>query len=114
MTLRLTPDTLAAAYEYLRTTSPFKGWRLPEADDIGFHVVRDPKIHADFYVENGLPNIRVSENCVGHTETLIAKLAHELCHLRQHLIGARDHHGASFKRMAAAVCRHHGFDPKTF
>ena len=33
MTLRLTPDMLAAAYDFLRTTVPFSRWRLPEADD---------------------------------------------------------------------------------
>lgn len=114
MTLRLTPDILAAGYEFLRETKPFKGGKLPSSDDVAFHVSRDPKIHADFGVESGVPVIRVSENGAGHTVTLLAALAHEMCHLRQHLIGARDCHGASFRRMAAAVCREHGFDSKTF
>jgi len=29
MTLRLTPDMLAAGYDFLRTTAPFQRWRLP-------------------------------------------------------------------------------------
>jgi hypothetical protein len=114
MTLRLTPDMLAAGYDFLRTTEPFKGWKLPESDDIGFAVVRDPKMHADFGVENGTPIIRVSENGAGHTITLLASLGHEMCHLRQHLKGYRDAHGASFKAMAKRVCAAHGFDIKTF
>ena len=115
MTLRLTPDVLAAAYDFLRHTPPFKGWRLPESDEIAFHVVRDPTIHADFGVDNdGGPLIRVSATCNGHTITLLQSMAHEIVHLRQHLIGAKDAHGASFKRMAKAVCAAHGFDIKVF
>ncbi|HET7084601.1 MAG TPA: SprT-like domain-containing protein [Rhizomicrobium sp.] len=87
---------------------------MPESDSVGFHVVRDPKMYADFMVERGQPIIRVSESCVGHTATLLEKMAHELCHLRQHLIGARDAHGKTFKSMARQVCKAHGFDPKTF
>lgn len=114
MSLRLTPDLLAAGYDFLRETGPFKGWKLPASDDVEFHVSRDPHVHADFGMERGVPVIRVSERGAGHTVTLLAAMAHEMVHLRQHMVGARDHHGASFKRMAGAVCRAHGFDPKTF
>lgn len=114
MSLRLTPDMLAAAYEFLRATEPFRRWRLPEADDVGFAVVRDPKMFADFGMENGIPVIRVSEAKNGFTVTLLGTMAHEMCHLRQEMIGDRSHHGIRFKHMAAQVCRAHGFDLKTF
>ena len=114
MSLRLTPDILAAGYEFLRETKPFRGWRLPPSDEVAFHVVRDPKIHADFGIEKGEPVIRVSENGAGHTVTLLAALAHEMIHLRQYKMGARDTHGLTFRKMAHAVCREHGFDAKTF
>lgn len=114
MSLKLTPDMLAAGYDFLRTTEPFKGWKLPESDDVGFHVVRDPKMHADFGIVDGVPTIRVSENGAGHTATLLSALAHEVIHLRQHLRGDRETHGARFKRMAARICQAHGFDLKTF
>ncbi len=87
---------------------------MPEADDVGFHVVRDPKMYADFGMESGLPVIRVSEAKNGHVATLLATMGHEMIHLRQELIGAKDAHGESFKRMAAAVCRAHGFDIRAF
>jgi len=112
--LRLTPDMLASAYDFLRTTAPFRGWKLPDSDDVSFHVVRDPKMFADFGMENGQPVIRVSEAKNGHVATLLSTMAHEMCHLRQQLIGDRGHHTAAFKRMAASVCRAHGFDLKTF
>ena len=114
MTLKLTPDMLAAGYDFLRTTEPFRGWRLPEAEEIGFHVVRDARLSADFAVEDGMPLIRVSEAHNGLSSTLLATLAHEMIHLRQHLTGDREHHGARFRRMRARICAVHGFDPKTF
>jgi SprT-like family len=114
VTLRLTPDTLAAGYDFLRTTAPFKGWRLPHSDEIGFSVVRSKSIYADFGMEKGVPIIRVSEARNGHAATLLATLAHEMCHLRQELTGDRGHHNAAFARMAARVCRAHGFDIKSF
>lgn len=114
MTLRLTPDMLAAGYDFLRTTAPFSRWRLPESDEVGFHVVRDAALSVDFGVEQGIPFIRVSEVNNGLAITLLATLAHEMIHLRQHLTGDREHHGVRFQRMAARVCAVHGFDPKTF
>lgn len=114
MTVPLTPDTLAAAYDYLRTTPPFKGWRLPPADEVGFHVVVDPSYSADFSMQDGLPLIRVSVANNGLTTTLLATMAHEMIHLRQHMTGDREHHGPRFKRAAARICRVHGFDPKVF
>lgn len=114
MTLTLTPDMLAAGYDFLRTTQPFRAWRLPQADEVGFHVVRDGRLSADFVIESGMPLIRVSEAHNGYVQTLLATLAHEMIHLRQHLTGDREHHGPRFCRMRARVCAVHGFDPKTF
>ena len=114
MSLRLTPDMLAGAYEFLRVTEPFKNWKLPHGDELGFAVVKDKSMYADFGLENGVPIIRVSEARNGFTSTLLATMAHEMCHLRQQQLGDRSHHSASFKRMAARVCRAHGFDLKTF
>ena len=114
MTLRLTPDMLAAGYDFLRTTVPFARWRLPHSDELGFHVVRHASLSADFGVEGGVPFIRISETNNGHTATILASLAHEMIHLRQHLTSDRELHGPRFHRMAERVCAAHGFDPKIF
>jgi predicted SprT family Zn-dependent metalloprotease len=45
---------------------------------------------------------------------MLSVSGHEMIHLRQHLIGDREHHGPRFQRMAARVCAVHGFDPKIF
>jgi len=114
MALKLHRDMIAAAYDFLRRTEPFKAWRLPPSDDVRFRVVRDPKMLADFGMERGKPVIRISAVTVGHTDTLMATVAHEMIHFRQHLTGDREVHGARFKRMAAKVCAAHGYDPLTF
>lgn len=36
--LHLTLEMLEGAYEYLRTTPPFRRWKLPPGADIEFHV----------------------------------------------------------------------------
>lgn len=114
MALTLTPDMLAAAYDFLRTTQPFCGWKLPEAELVGFHVVRDRTMYADFGMENGMPVIRVSEARNGHSGTLLATMSHEMIHLYQQRKKDSGHHNAFFRRCAARVCRAHGFDLKTF
>ena len=92
----------------------FQGMAEPHADGLGFAVVRDPNMYADFGIEDGVPMIRVSEAKNGHVATLLSTMAHEMCHLRQEQLGDRGRHSANFKRMAARVCRAHGFDLKTF
>ena len=48
---------------------------MTHADEVGFSVVRDPNMFADFGIENGIPVIRVSEAKNGHTATLLATMA---------------------------------------
>jgi len=114
MTLRLTPDMLAASYDFLRATEPFRGWKLPEAEEVGFHVIRAKGHCADYSFENGVHLIRISAALHGHTISVLASMSHEMIHLRQQMLSDRGHHNARFRRMAARVCRAHGFDPKSF
>lgn len=114
MTLRLHPDLIAAGYDFLRQSQPFKGWRLPESDEVGFGIVEDPTIFADFCLMNGEPLIRVS-GMNGHTNTLLATIAHEMIHLYQHIHKLdKGDHNADFWNRAKRICAIHGFDPKTF
>ena len=116
MTLRLTPDLLAAAYDFLRTTDPFLGWKLPKSGRIKFLVIKDPRRYADFGAENGVPTIRVSTARNGHAATLLSTVAHETIHLHQYLRGleTKGEHNADFRRRAKRVCAAHGYDLKTF
>lgn len=118
MALRLTPEVLAAAYDYLRSTPPFRRWRrhLPPSDEVSFYVVRDTKTRG-WHRLNGSHEVAVNERWVGHTATLMEVMAHEMVHVYQEDRGsgrAGVQHNAEFVRLAGQVCRHHGFDPRSF
>jgi hypothetical protein len=117
MTLKLTPEVLAAAYEFLCTTDPFKNWGLPDGDEIVFKVAKSKDLHGWHTVKRGKHHIAISAAGVGHTTSLIQTMAHEMIHLYEtiaKLTPSNVQHGAAFKKLAARVCRIHGFDPKTF
>ena len=61
-----------------------------------------------------MPVIRVSEAKNGHSVTVLATLAHEMCHVRQFMAGDSGNHNDMFRRLARAVCRAHGFDIRSF
>lgn len=111
MTLRLTPDILRAAYDYLRETRPFCNWNLPEGEDVKFKVVRN-RLYG--YSVDFKQEIAVSTYRVGRTDILMETLAHEMIHLHLDRFGVKSQHGKAFHKAAAQVCREHGFDPKRF
>lgn len=116
MTLRLTPEILRGAYDFMRITPPFRGWKLPDGDDVEFYVGRKSTHLAEYEPgETAEHRIALHETGVGYTQTMIELLAHEMVHLSladtKH---AKVEHGAEFKRRARLVCRSHGFDPKRF
>lgn len=105
---------MEAAYEYLRLTPPFKAWRLPEGDELDFHVLKTDRIHGDCGMENGRIFIRVSIALVGSTATLYELMAHEMIHVEQYRRKDPGSHNAFFKRAAVCCCRWHGFYYKSF
>ena len=111
--VRLTPHLLESTYDFLRSTKPFSGWGLPEADEVEFHITRHYDQMADCGIsDDGNHCIRVSERRVAHTLTLVVTMAHEMVHLYLDLIGDRGaDHGVEFRKKWKCVCSHHGFDP---
>jgi hypothetical protein len=116
VTLPLTPETLEAAYEYLRTTRPLCTWNLPEGEDVVFRVGRSPDTRGWYKLEKGRHVITVSARCIGRTDSLMAVMAHEMVHLHEQYADAcgSGMHSAAFNKWAAQVCAVHGFDPKLF
>lgn len=119
MSLILTPETLAAGYDFLRSTRPFKGWRLPHSDDIEFRVTREggEMGHYNRYAGTDHHWIAMSEKNLAHTNSLLMFLGHEMIHLKQAIAKTETkntQHNAEFHRLARNVCRAHGFDPKMF
>lgn len=120
MALRLTPEIIEGAYEFLRRTPPFKAWRLPHADDVEFVVSRH-QAHLGYHrgIRRKLHSheIGISEACVGHTATLLRTMAHEMIHQHQQRTRTETpntEHNAEFKRLARIVCRRHGWDEREF
>lgn len=117
--LPLTPEVLAAAYDYLASTEPFARWNLPDSDDVTFRVTKARDKFAR-YVWDGGHTIEVSSVSVGHTATLLEKMSHELVHVHLRQTGMESKssdpnvHNMPFRKLAAQVCRVHGFDPKAF
>ena len=117
--IRLTHETLAACYDFLNLTPPFASWGLPDSDDVLFKVGKFRTHFAHYQWDGRRHTITVSTNAVGHTHTLIEKMAHEMVHLRLEMLGlddrgTKDTHSVAFRRLAAIVTREHGFDPKAF
>jgi len=118
--LRLTPEMLEGAYEYLRASQPFHAWNLPHADQVMFRVLgaRDRFGHFRGRIKTKpeLNEIGVSIRVVKSTDLLMATMAHEMIHLYQHENGTctRGSHNSEFERIAARVCRIHGFDRESF
>ena len=116
MALHLTPDMLEKAYELLRTTAPFRGWRLPGGDAIEFKVAAFGTHLAHYQWTGTGHSISVSAKASAHLDTLMRLMAHEMIHLYQRIkkVENKNQHNADFRRRAKAVCRVHGFDPALF
>ena len=86
MALRLTPAVIAGAYGFLRATPPFRTWKLPPATEVEFVVSRhrmELGYHRGVRRKVRSHEIGISENCVGHTNTLLKTMAHEMIHQYQ-------------------------------
>lgn len=120
MTLPLTPEMLAAAYDFLLTTPPFSSWNLPESEDVKFIVNKKLRNKFAQYQWTGdQHSISISAASNGHTSTLLENLAHETIHLFLEERGWESRgnesvHNAAFRKFAAQVCKYHGYDPKAF
>ena len=118
MALPLTPQVLAAAYEYLRATAPFKSWRLPESDAVEFAVTRHRDRSADHttYCRSLDHVLRVSAYYTKTSLGLLECVAHEMIHMRQtrNKTETRQEHNAAFARLNRAVARVHGWPAETF
>jgi predicted SprT family Zn-dependent metalloprotease len=106
----LTPERLAATYDYLRTWPPFCRWGLPVSDEIRFRTTERKDLCGQFKPDP--LEIMVSTSLHWKMESLIQTMAHEVIHLHQHLAKTenRSQHNAEFKRIAKAICKQYGWD----
>lgn len=113
--MRLTPEIVEGAYEFLRLLPPFKAWRLPDGDEVEFHVTDHAQTYANCTEgDGGKWIIRVSAKCVGQLSTLLPALAHEMLHIKMQRAGANFEHDGEWEAQASRVCRIHGWDSRAF
>lgn len=119
MTLPLTPEVLAAAYDYLAVTEPFRRWNLPESEEVKFRVIKQPGYFGWYQRDGKAHVISISAAQIAYSSTLLRTMAHEMIHLHLEITGMESRgketvHNAAFRRFAARVTKYHGFDPKEF
>lgn len=117
MTLVFTRDTLRAAYNFLNETPPFNKWNLPDGDEVLFKVIRDQGRFGWYRFDGSKHVIALSSTTIGHTDTLLRTMAHEMIHLHEEHAEActpRIDHSPAFNKWAAQVSSIHGFDAKAF
>jgi hypothetical protein len=118
--MTLTPEILAAAFDYLRTTKPFSSWNLPDSEDVEFKVSRGQAEFGHYRWNGHKHTITASTAAIGHTDTLMRLMSHEMIHMHLEATGLESRrggsnvHNAPFRKFAAQVCKCHGFDPKAF
>lgn len=120
MTLPLTREMVAAAYDYLCTTPPFCRWNLPDSEEVGFSVGRLRGRFALYQWDGERHTIKLASNGIGYASTLLEILGHEMIHMHLEECGwesaesSIDFHNPAFRKFAAQACRLHGWDPKAF
>ena len=116
--MKVTPDTIRDAYAYLRKLPPFSRWGLPLPGKVVFELEKNPADHATF-LDTSPPVLTVHPHLHTTLQQLHMSVAHEMVHLRQHMLGRLnpDHNGAhntEFRRLSSLVCRHLGFNVQHF
>jgi hypothetical protein len=120
--MHLTPAILEAAYNYLRATPPFKNWKLPDSDAVEFRVIatrrnrKTKQILYGDYDHADPPVIRISSSAHKKLNGALETMAHEMVHMFQRTTDQKNSamHGPKFRRLAAQVCKQHGFNLKDF
>lgn len=106
----LTPHILRAAYDYLKLTPPFNRWKLPDSSEVTFRVTRKRREAGSCDISGDTIELSMSDVLNGHSASILTTMAHEMVHVRQHVLGHNLSHGRGFQTMAAQICRKHGFD----
>lgn len=111
--IKLTPEIVASAYDFVRLLPPFSRWQLPPSTGVRFSITGHRDRHGDYSDWH----IRVSRNAVETSQVLLITVAHEATHLAQDIArtaSADAEHNADWRRRWRAACRRHGWDSKAF
>lgn len=115
--VHITPQHLELGYELLRASPPFDEWGLPHADLVAFYAtsIDKPGRHGnqgEHWFDGEMHHVRVNPHRHHSFRAMLETLAHEMCHMRQEILGTRGdiNHGRQFQMLARAVCKVHIID----
>ena len=116
MALTITPSHVEAVYECLRAFEPWRGLKLPEAEEIEFHVRNRRDIYAEYRHNGTAHQIKLSTALIGTFQTLAETVGHEMLHLAQAEKGTAtaSEHNAEWRALARKACRVMGWDERAF
>lgn len=112
-----TPETLSAAWDFLRTIEPIKSWKLPPAEEVEFRITRNKHTLGEHTTYKWTKEhiVWISSVCVSHCDTLLMVLAHEMVHAAMAETGKNSTvHNRSFYERSEPLCLAMGWDPKAF
>lgn len=107
MTLTLTPEIVAHAYDYLCCMPPFDKMNMPPSEDVRFSIGRRRNEFGRYQWVAGEHHIVLSSRNVGRHMQLLQTLSHEMAHLFLEINGMCDEHGPVFKKLADKICKAH-------
>lgn len=116
LVIHITPDLMAAAYELLRLSAPFRSWKLPHPDEVKFGVIAHKDRYGDHRHWRNVHEIRMSVHKIGSLLTLLKTMGHEMIHQKQVIDGTatRAEHNEAFESLAKLVCKRHCWDYMEF
>lgn len=107
MAFTLTPELLAAAYDYLCLCPPFDKMNMPHSEDVKFSTSRRKHEFGRYQWVGGDHHIVLSTRNVGRHAQLLQTLSHEMAHLFLEVNKICDEHGPVFQKLADKICKHH-------
>lgn len=101
-------------YEFLLQLEPLSSYKLPPSKDVMFFVIADQTCYGEYEPDPHV--IRLSKRKVGHLDTALKTMAHEMIHLTLYIKNDInwDKHGKSFKDLAYPVAETMGWDRLEF
>lgn len=112
--MRLMQSDILRAYVFLKSHSPFNEYITIPSHEVKFVVTRSEMRMGEYDVDPH--TIMVSSKSCANWNDVLETIAHEMVHMICELKDHANHHEHDyhFKRIAKRVCKHWGFDPKTF
>lgn len=113
--MHLTPESLAAMYDCIRAFPPYSKWKLPDSEDVEFHVSAFRNRNGDYSPDPH--TIRLSMHSTDHIGKALEIMAHEMLHMAQHLQRLETPntmHNSEFRRAWTKIARMYGWDAKAY